>query len=275
MMKPNHYQNKICWITGASSGIGASLAISLSRLGARLILSARTRENLEKVRIQCSDPDKVVILVCDMESLSDLSAVAKESWTIYKRIDYVFLNAGFAVRDMVINTDLEMFQKEMNINYFSSVVISKTLLPFMLERKSGAFVVTSSLSGKYGIPKLAAYSASKHALHGFFESLRAEHEADGIQVTIIIAGLVKTDITLHALKGNGEPYAMMEESITRGISPELCASQIVQAVAKRKNEALVGGIEKYSVLFKRFFPGILTYAIRNHPVRILKKLGLL
>ena len=233
-MKTDLYQDKVCWITGASSGIGASLAITLSHLGARLILSARTRENLEKVRNQCSQPDKVVILVCDMESVSALSAVARESWSIYNRIDYVFLNAGFAVRDLVLNTDLEMFQKEMNINY-STVMISKALLPLMIPRQSGHFVVTSSLSGRYGVPKLAAYSASKHAVNGYFESLRAEHESDGISVTIITAGLVKTDITLHALKGNGEPYARMEESITRGISPELCASQIVQAVAKKKN----------------------------------------
>ena len=274
-MKSSHYQDKICWITGASSGIGESLAIALGRLGARLILSSRKKESLEKVRLQCMNPENVFILACDMESTSTLASVSRHAWKIFDGIDYVFLNAGLAVRDLVINTELEMFQKVMNINYFSAVIISKTLLPMMIERRSGHFVVTNSLSGKYGVPRLAAYSASKHALHGFFESLRAENHAQGIRVTMITPGFVNTGITLHALKGNGEPYARMEDSVGRGISPEKCANQMIDAAAKQKNEAMIGGAEKFSVWFKRFFPGAMARAIRSHPLKKLRKLGFL
>jgi dehydrogenase/reductase SDR family member 7B len=271
-MRTNKFKNKVCWITGASSGIGEALAIALSRQDAFLILSARSCQNLEKVKALCARPERVNILCGDMEDLQNLPHMARKSWEQFGRIDYVFLNAGFAVRDLVLNTSLEIFQKEMNINFFSTVLISKTLLPLMKEKRSGHFVVTSSLSGKYGVPKLSAYSASKHALHGYFESLRAEHEKDGIHVTIITAGLVRTGITLHALKGNGEAYARMEESVARGISPARCASEIILATIKNKYEALVGGADKYSVWLKRFFPRLLDYAIRNHPLRRLRSI---
>jgi dehydrogenase/reductase SDR family member 7B len=272
-MKVRNFRDKVCWITGASSGIGAALAIALNKLGTFQIISARTIQNLEKVRSACADPDKVVILACDMEETDTLPAIAMQAWNTFKGIDYVFLNAGFAVRDMVINTEFELIKKVMNINYFSNVVISKTLLPLMKEKGSGCLVVTSSLSGKYGIPKLAAYSASKHALHGFFESLRAENEKDGIKVTILIPGLVKTNISINALKGDGKMYGKMQESISNGISPENCSKGIIRAVAREKNEALIGGIEKYSVVIKRFFPGFFTSAIRKNPLKKLRMLG--
>lgn len=274
-MKINKFNNKVCLITGASSGIGAALAQSLNGMGAVLILSARNRENLERVKANCRYPEKINILECDMEETKSLPAFAHEAWNLFHGIDYVFLNAGMAVRDMIINTDLAMVQKVMNINFISNVVLSRELLVCMRSKKQGCFVVTSSLCGKFGIPKLGAYSASKHALHGFFESLRAEYECDGIKVTMVTAGLVRTNITLNALKGNGTIYGKMQDSIAAGISPEACARGIIKAVAQGKYEVLVGAIEKYSVLIKRFFPGLLRMAITKHPMKRLRNAGLL
>jgi len=274
-MKINKFNNKVCLITGASSGIGAALAQSLNGMGATLILSARNRENLESVKANCRNPEKIAILECDMEETESLPVFVFKAWNLFNGIDYVFLNAGMAVRDMIINTDLAMVQKVMNINFISNVVLSRELLICMRSRKQGCFVVTSSLSGKFGIPKLGVYSASKHALHGFFESLRAEYECDGIKVTMVTAGLVKTNITLNALKGDGTLYGKMQDSIAAGISPEVCARGIIKAVAKGKYEVLVGAIEKYSVLIKRFFPGLLRMAITKHPMKKLKYAGLL
>ncbi|HTB23977.1 MAG TPA: SDR family NAD(P)-dependent oxidoreductase [Puia sp.] len=274
-MKINKFSNKVCLITGASSGIGAALAQSLNSMGATVILSARNRENLENVKANCRYPEKISILECDMEKTESLPAFTLEAWNLFHGIDYVFLNAGMAVRDMIVNTDLAMVQKVMNINFISNVVLSRELLAYMRSKKQGCFVVTSSLCGKFGIPKLGAYSASKHALHGFFESLRAEYECDGIKVTMVTAGLVRTNITLNALKGNGTIYGKMQDSIAAGISPEACARGIIKAVAKGKCEVLVGAIEIYSVLIKRFFPGLLRMAITKHPMKKLRNAGLL
>ena len=274
-MNTNQFNNKICLVTGASSGIGKALSQKLNSMGAIVILTARNSENLEIVKANCKYPDKIRILPFDMEEIKAIESFALEAWNLFHNIDFVFLNAGMAIRDMVHLTDLEMVYKVMNINFFSVVALSKALLTFMREKKQGCFIVTSSLCGKFGVPKLSAYSASKHALHGFFESLRAEYKPDGIKVTMITAGLVNTDITVHALKGNGTINGKMQASVAGGISPEACANEIVQAVAAGKYEALVGGIEKYSVLVKRFFPGLLRMAIANHPMKKLRNAGLL
>jgi len=273
-MTTRFYNNKVCWITGASSGIGESLALHLNKLGAYLILSCRNVQKLEKVKSCCAFPEKVVILPCDMDQKNTLEEIALESWKVFKGIDYVFLNAGIAVRDTIINTSIEMTEKVMNINFFSNVIISRTLLPFMIRQGAGCFIVTSSLSGKYGVPKLSAYAASKHALNGFFESLRAEHEKDGIKITIVTAGLVKTNISLNALSGNGSSYGRMQQSIENGITPDHCADEIIKAVVRGKNETLVGGLEKYSVWVNRLFPVFLAFVIRNHPLKKLRKFGL-
>jgi dehydrogenase/reductase SDR family member 7B len=274
-MKTNHFNNKVCWITGASSGIGAALVHCLNGMGASLIISARSKENLEAVKEGCPSPDKVIVLPIDMEETYRLPIIAEQAWHAFQHIDYVFLNAGMAVRDMIVDTDMELIQKVMNINFFSNAALSKALLPFMQKRGQGCFIVTSSLCGKFGVPKLGAYSASKHALHGFFESLRAEYEKEGIKVTMITAGLVKTNITIHALKGNGSLYGKMQESVAAGISPGKCAQRIVKAVAAGKCEVLVGAMEKYSVLIKRFFPGLHRWAITRHPMRRMRNAGLL
>ena len=266
------FLNKVCWITGASGGIGAALARQLSRSGAYLILSARNVAGLLEVKNSCAYPEKVEIIFCDMDKPDSLEAVADRAWAIRGGIDYAFLNAGMAIRDLVLNTGLEMIQKVMNVNFVSNAVISKALLPRMVERGTGTFVVTSSICGRFGVPKLAAYSASKHALHGFYESLRAENESRGIKVTMITSGLVRTNITMSALKGDGRPYARMQESVANGIAPAQCAAAIVRAVARGRREVLVGGIEKYGVLVKRFFPGVFAWAIGRHPLKRLRSL---
>jgi len=274
-MKTNQFNNKICLVTGASSGIGKALSLKLNSMGAMVILTARNAENLELVKADCTHPDKIRILPFDMEDINTIESFARNAWNLFQNIDFVFLNAGMAIRDMVHLTNLKMVYKVMNINFFSPVALSRALLPYMREKKQGCFVVTSSLCGKFGVPKLSAYSASKHALHGFFESFRAEYESDGIRVTMITAGLVKTEITVHALKGNGTINGKMQESVAGGISPEACAREIVRAVDAGKYDALVGGIEKYSVLVKRFFPGLLRMVIARHPMKKLRDAGLL
>ncbi len=266
-MNNNQIKNMTCWITGASSGIGAALAVKLNKSGANLILSSRNQRLLEELKQNCDFPERVKIMVCDMEKTETLATAAGEAWKIFNGIDYVFLNAGIAVRDMAMNTDLTMVKKVMNVNFFSNTEISKTLLPWMIKSGHGHFVVTSSLCGKFGVPKLSAYAASKHALHGYYESLRAEHGNQGIKVTMVTAGLVKTNITMNALKGDGTLYGKMQESIANGIEPEKCARLIVRAVLEKRREVLVGGIEKYAVLLKRFFPGVHSYVIDKHPLK--------
>jgi short-subunit dehydrogenase len=274
-MKTNFFKNKVCWITGASSGIGAALAMELNASGALLILSGRNSEKLIEIRDAAIHPENIAILSFDIENINALKGITHEAWDLWGGIDYVYLNAGMAVRDMIVQTDMEMIEKVMNINFMSNVAIAKALLPLMLQQKSGCFVVTGSLSGKFGVPKLGAYSASKHALYGFFESLRAEYESGGIKVTMITAGFVRTNITMNALKGNGMPYAKMQNAVGAGISPESCAHQMIKAVSAGKYDVLIGSLEKWFVVLKRFFPGLVRWGMTKHPMKILRDSGLL
>ena len=216
----------------------------------------------------------MAILPGDIEETDALPALARQAWQIFSPIDFVFLNAGLAVRDLFINIEMDLLQKVMSVNFLSAAAITKTLLPLMKERGTGCFVVTSSLSGKYGIPRLSAYAASKHALHGLFDSIRSENKAAGIQVTIVVPGLIKTDISLHALTGNGQAYGKMQESSANGIPAAACAHGILKAVARKKNEVVIGGPETYSVLVKRLFPDFFNYLMSNHPLQKLRQLGL-
>lgn len=267
------FQNKKVWITGASSGIGEALAKELSNHGAKLILSARRKELLESIKSECKGPqENINILTVDLEKTELIRLIVEEAWNFYNGIDIVFLNAGMAVRDLVVNTTLALDRKVLDINFFGSVAVAKALLPKFNHRGTGHFVVTSSLSGIYGVPKLAAYSASKHALHGYFESLRAEICQSGIKVTIIIPGFIKTNISVNALKGDGRPFGRMQESLANGMDPNVCALKILKGVAKHKEEILIGGPEKYTVLLKRLFPALSNKIIRSRPLKKLRDL---
>ena len=126
----------------------------------------------------------------------------------------------------------------------------------MIENRSGHIVVISSLVGKFGTPLRSGYAASKHALHGFFESLRAEVSRYGILVTLVCPGYIRTDISLHALKGDGSLHSKMDPGQTRGMPADECAARILRAIISHKEEVYVGYKDKYIVYLKRFFPGL-------------------
>ena len=263
------FKGKLAWITGASSGIGEALAYELSKAGARLILSARDGVKMEQVKENCANKQEVYILPLDLRSHNleeKVLFVVKE----YGVVDYMFHNAGMAARDTVEVTDLEVYKTIMQTNFFGPVAITKALLPYCIKRKSGHFVVVSSLSGKYGVPKLSAYAASKHALHGFFDSLRAEVKKSGINVTIVIPGFINTGIIKNSIDGRGMAKGENMKVNEKGMSPQHCAMQILKAVAANKREVLIGGMEIWSVYINRFFPGLFSRIIRNRPVKKLR-----
>lgn len=266
------FSGKAVWITGASSGIGKSLASAFYEAGAKLILSARDREKLEEVKRSCRSDANVHVLPFDMADSETLPAHAERALGLFGQVDYMVHNAGVALRDRVVDTDTGVDRRIMDVNYFGAMILTKALLPSMLQRRSGCFVVVSSLSGKYGGPQFSSYAASKHALHGFFESLRAEVHADNIQITMVIPGFIRTPITAHALTGGGGSYGKTLEVHEKGMDPHECAARILTAVARRREEVLVGGSEMYSVYLQRFFPTLLSRLIRGHPMKLREKL---
>lgn len=271
-MARDSFSGKVVWITGASSGIGRSLALAFDRAGASVILSSRSREGLEAVKRSCHRDAEVHVLPFDLADLEQLPAHAATALRCFGHVDYMVHNAGVALHDRAIHTALDVDRRIMTTNYFGPVALTKALLPSMVQRRSGCFVVVSSLSGRYGGPQLSAYAASKHALHGFFESLRAEVYGEGIRITVIIPGFIRTPIAEHALTGDGGLYGKTFQLHERGMDPDRCAARMLQAIARRKEEALVGGVEVYSVYLKRFFPTLLSILVRSHPIRLRNKL---
>lgn len=272
MTRNGEFAGKVVWITGASSGIGRALALAFARAGARLILSARRLEALEQVRAACGESVEVLLLPFDLADLPALPAQVAAALERFGAVDIMVHNAGVAVRDRAVNTSLEVHERILRTDYLGPVVLTGALLPSMLARGSGQFVVISSLSGKYGGPQLSAYAAAKHALHGYFESLRAEEHDRGIVVTLIIPGFIRTEITAHALTGSGGRYGKVLQIYRHAMAPDRCAGRILRAVARRRQEALVGGVEVWTVYLKRWFPRALSVVVRSHPVRLRNRL---
>jgi len=163
-------KDKIIWITGASSGIGAALAKQYSELGTQLILSARNMDGLESVRRSCLYPDSIKILELDLANTADLSNKVAVAIGLFGRIDILINNAGISQRSLVTDTLLEVDRRIFEVNYFGTIALTKALIPHFKENKNGQFAVISSVVGKIGTPLRSSYSASKHALHGFYDS---------------------------------------------------------------------------------------------------------
>ncbi len=257
------FREKVVWITGASSGIGEALAHAFSREGAHLVLSARRQDRLERVRGACTGAGKVLILPFDITQTECHSTMVAAAIEHFGWIDVLINNAGISQRSLVEETQLEVVRRLMEVNFFGAVSLTKAVLPYMLQRERGHIVVVSSLLGKFGIALRSAYCASKHALHGFFDSLRAEVHDRGICVTLICPGWVRTEVSIHALRGDGSEHGQMDIPIEKGMDPHVCARHIVNAIYKRKEEVYIAGPEKIALYLKRFAPGLLNRILRR------------
>ena len=256
-------KNKTVWIIGASSGIGKALSIDMAKLQANLVLSSRNTEDLEKVRAICLQHTKhCTVIPLDLEANTDYSPKAEEVIQKYKTIDYLILNGGISQRSLASETPLSIDRRLMEINYFGNISLTKTVLPYMIAQKSGHIVVLSSIVGKFGFPLRSAYSASKHALHGFYETLRAEQKSNNIKVTIVIPGRVQTNISYNAILKDGSQYRQFDDGQARGIRVESCSKQIIKAIRKNKKEVLIGGMELSMVWIRKFLP-FLFYRLAN------------
>lgn len=259
------FQNRRVWITGASSGIGEALAVAFHHAGAKLILSARREDELKRVQARCGGETSARILPMDVTRTEELPFKSREALTMFGGIDILVLNAGVSQRSLVKDTSMAVYRSLMETNYFGPVGLTQAVLPFMLENKSGHVVVISSLAGKLSTPLRSGYAASKHSLHGFYDALRAEVAREGIEVTLVCPGFIRTDISLHALKGDGSEHAKMDSGQAKGMPADVCATKILNAVARHKQEVYIGNADKYSVYLKRFFPSL--YA------RLIARLG--
>ena len=248
-----NFRGKTVWITGASSGIGAALARLFAEEGARVIISSHEAEELEGVRKQLESVSRDIhTLVFNLAYPEEVKTAADKVLEEFGRVDVLMNNGGISTRAVAIDTPLEVDRRVMEIDYFSGVILTKALLPKMIENGYGHIGVTSTIAGKFGFPLRTAYSAAKHALFGFYKSLWAENKDKGIRVTIFSPGRVRTNISFHALVEDGQEFGKMARGQKKGISPEKCARKMIRAMKRNRKEVLIGRYELIMVWVHKF-----------------------
>ena len=258
--------NKIIWITGASSGIGEALAYQLASKNCKLILSGRNIEALEKVKANCKS-EFVAILPFDLVDFDNAKNNVEKAISMFGTVDILINNGGISQRSLLAKTDFEVDKKLMEVDYLGTVALSKALLPYFIDKKAGHFVTVTSLMGIFSSPYRSGYCGAKHALHGFFDALRMEHQKDSINVTLICPGFINTNISMNALTENGTSLNHIDNATKNGMEVSIFAKKTIKAIEKEKFEAYIGGKEIIGVYLKRFFPKFLHYFVLRSKVR--------
>lgn len=271
-LKPGYYEGKVVWVTGASSGIGEELSMQLSRLGAKVILSARSKDKLEKVRERVAHPENCEVLVLDLESRESVGVAAEKAMTIYGRIDILVNNGAVAHRSFFSDFEEKWARKVMEINFFGTVSLTRDVLRVMEKQPEGGHVVSiSSVGGKIGRPLRHYYSASKFALIGIMDCLRLEFMGKNISFTNVCPGPVNTNVSINALKADGSKYGKTDELIAKGMRVERCAELILVAICNRVRETW---ISKHPVLLlaylAQYMPSLAFYELKGKAANLQK-----
>jgi short-subunit dehydrogenase len=257
------FTNQVVWITGASSGIGEALAMEFSRYGARVVLSARRADELERVRQGLVWPENHLVLTMDMTKPSEIEEAVEQVRSHFGRLDILVNNAGISQRSLALDTDMAANRRVMEINYFGVIGLTKAVLPWFRQQRSGQVIVISSLVGELPTPLRSAYCASKHALHGWFESLRAEEHDNGLKVLMVLPGFIRTQISVNAITADGSAHGKMDQLQAQGMPAEECAERIIYALQRNRAQAIIAGREGLAIYLKRWFPSLYRFIIRR------------
>lgn len=258
---------KIIWITGASSGIGEELSKQLSEKGCKLIISARREAELQRVKASCINSETITVLPFDLANIDSMKSLAERAVAIYGKIDVLINNGGISQRSPIIETSIEVDRKIMEIDYLGTVALSKAILPHFITNASGHYVVLSSLMGKFSSPLRSSYCGAKHALHGFFDALRLEHEKDNVKVTMVCPGFVNTNVARNALTSNGSKQGYQDEMTEKGLDVSVFTKKMIRAIRHNKFEVYIGKFEKVGAYLKRLSPKLLHKMVLRSKVR--------
>ncbi len=250
------FNDKVIWVTGASAGIGAALARALANEGARLVISARREAQLQETAMDCRDAGAaaVMVLPLDLEDTGSHAEAVAQVVAQFGAIDLLLNNAGISQRSLAAETVLEVDRKLMEVNFIGTISLTKAVLPVMRQQGFGTIATVTSLVGHIGTPKRTSYAASKHALHGFFDSLRSEIWRDGIKVCMVCPGFIHTDVSINALAADGSPHGVMDPGQASGMDVDDCAQKIVSGLRRERAEIWVGGKEVFAAWIERLCP---------------------
>lgn len=257
------FKDKVVIITGATSGIGEACAEVFGRQGAKIAITGRNPQKLEQTTTKLrSQHIEVLPILADAGSEADNQRMAEETLSHFGRIDILVNNAGISMRALFQDLDLDVFRKVMDTNFWGTVYATKFCLPAILESK-GSIIGISSINGYRGTPARTAYTASKYAMNGFFESLRTEVMKKGIHVLVVAPGFTASNIRNTALTADGSSQGESPRDEAKMMTSEEVAEHILKATLKRKRDIVLTSQGKLAVFLNKWMPGILDGIVYN------------
>ena len=251
------FKDKVVVITGATSGIGEACAEVFGREGANVVITGRNSEKLEQTAVKLRSKNiKVLAILADAGSEADNKRMAEETLSRFGRIDVLINNAGISMRALFQDIDLEVFRKVIDTNFWGTVYATKFCLPAILESK-GSIIGISSINGYRGTPARTAYTASKYAMNGFFESLRTEVMNQGVHVLVACPGFTSSNIRNNALTADGKSQGESPRDEAKMMTPLEVAESILKATLKRKRDLVLTVQGKLAVFLNKWIPGIM------------------
>jgi dehydrogenase/reductase SDR family protein 7B len=250
-----YFNNKIVLITGASSGIGKALALQMADKNVHFILAARRVDELKLLQEECQKKGaECTTLFIDLASPNAIATFAATVLAQFPRIDILINNAGISQRSQAEETSTEVDRKIMEVNFFGPVNLTKSLWPLLIKSAHANIVLISSVVGTFGFPQRSAYSASKHALEGFFESWMLENKREQISFTTVSPGRVYTNISYSALKGDGSTHHQLDAGQAKGITAAVCAQKIINGIVRNKRKVYVVQAEMVLIILRKYIP---------------------
>ncbi|TAF74040.1 MAG: SDR family oxidoreductase [Bacteroidetes bacterium] len=257
-------KDKVVVITGGSSGIGKALALKFGSEGSKLVITGRNMEKLLETEAELKSKNmSVVALVADASSEIDSSIMVNRAIKEYGSLDILICNAGISMRSLFIDVDLDVIRKLMDINFWGTVYACKYALPYILKSK-GSIVGISSIAGYRGLPARTGYSASKFAMHGFFESLRTEVLKKGVHILLACPGFTASNIRNTALTADGSAQGESPLEEQKIMSAKEVADIIYMGVQKRKRDLVMTSQGKLTVFLNKFAGGFMDKMVYNH-----------
>lgn len=253
-MKSYAFENKTILITGASSGIGKAFVQALAKHNNTLILLARREKILTHLKEELEQKCKIHIMPHDLNEPDQIEQLPEKLNRFNLKPEVIIHCAGISQRSLAKELHPNASAKLWQVNYFSPVTITRKLLPLVKEHKRAKIIVISSIAGLFGYPLRSTYSACKHALKGYFESLSLEEERNGVEVHLVYPGRINTEISFHALAASGKAHQKYDQGQREGMSPSKCVRIVLRNIGKGKRSFRVGKSELYMYWIYRIFP---------------------
>ncbi len=233
------FKGKTAWITGASSGIGEALTKAFVGAGGHAVLSGRNVAALERVAGETGYAERCLILPFDTMNFADLPDITARAIAFQGKVDILVNNAGISQRSLAIDTEFAVYERIVGVDLLAPIALSQAILPHMIARGEGQFIMISSVAGKAGVPMRTAYCAAKHGLIGYSDALRSEVAGQGVKVMVVTPGSVRTNVSRNALSADGSARGMSDKAIENGIDPDKVAAMIWDAAVKGQRELLI------------------------------------